>query len=201
MNVLYAVNAIINERFFLLLKLEMCVQDIISVIQDLHVSYLKVKSHWHVIFCLILWLRSCLFDLVVFWFKIVKFFSLVFSEWNAARSGSDPEIDSAGAEYSPFLPSNTPGLLLGHFHLYYEAPLNQLCSFDRIWAESMSLLYTSDFIITKHSNQSHWKHAHASHCSMFHRWCCMLRSSAVLLHTSFFPSFCVHFKPIFIIYL
>ncbi len=44
MNVFYAVNAIINE-WFLLLKLEMCVQDIISVIQDLHVSYLKVKSH------------------------------------------------------------------------------------------------------------------------------------------------------------
>jgi len=65
MNVLYAVNAIINERF-LLLKLEMCVQDIISVIQDLHVFYLKVKSHWHVIFCLILWLRSCLFDIVFF---------------------------------------------------------------------------------------------------------------------------------------
>ncbi len=100
------------------------------------------------------------------------------------------------AQYSPFLPSKTPGLLLGHFHLYYEAPLNQLCSFDRIWAESISLLYTSDFIITKHSNQSHWKHAHASHCSMFHRWCCMLRSSAVpsRLHTSFFPSFdCISF--------
>ncbi len=75
MNVLYAVNAIINERFLacLLLKLEMCVQDIISVIQDLHISYLKVKSHWHVIFCLILWLSVCLFDLVYFWFKIVSF--------------------------------------------------------------------------------------------------------------------------------
>lgn len=37
MNVLY--------EAFLLLKLEMCVQDIISIIQDLHSFYLKVMSH------------------------------------------------------------------------------------------------------------------------------------------------------------
>ncbi len=63
-------------------------------------------------------------------------FSFVFSKWNSAQSGWDQEIDSAIAEYSTFLPSKTPGLLLLYcmfwviVHVYYEAPLNQLCS---IW--------------------------------------------------------------------
>ncbi len=39
-------------------------------------------------------------------------FSYVFSEWNAAQSGWDHEIDSAIAEYSTNLPSKTPGLIL-----------------------------------------------------------------------------------------
>ncbi len=61
-------------------------------------------------------------------------FSFVFSKWNSAQSGWDQEIDSNIAEYSTFLPSKTPGLLLLYcmfwviVHVYYEAPLNQLFS-------------------------------------------------------------------------
>ncbi len=129
-------------------------------------------------------------------------FSFIFSEWNAAQSGRDQEIDSAIAEHSTFLPSKTPGLLLMYVlgHLYYEAPSNQLSAFDWIWADSISL-YTSEFIrlllssVSSSLNSSNpepleAKHAHASHCSTmfqmigFGSW-----AVPSLLHTFFFSSF------------
>ncbi len=70
-------------------------------------------------------------------FVALSVFSFVFSEWNAAQSGWDQEIDSAIAEYSTFLSSNSWVAFWVTVHLYYEAPSNQLCCIWLIWAESI----------------------------------------------------------------
>ncbi len=95
-------------------------------------------------------------------FVALSVFSLVFSEWNAARSGWDQEIDSAVAEYYTFYLHKLLGCLCCMFwvivHLYSEAPLNQLCCmWLNLSREYISIHFRIDpsasvfcLVITKH---------------------------------------------------
>ncbi len=83
-------------------------------------------------------------------FVALSVFSFVFSEWNAAQSGWDQEIDSACAEYSTFFTFKNSwvafALCFGSLFIctMKHRPIN-FAAFGWIWAESISL-YTSELI-------------------------------------------------------
>ncbi len=111
-------------------------------------------------------------------------FSFVFSEWNAAQSGWDQEIDSAIAEYSTFLPSKTPGLhllyVLGHrtFVLWSAAQSTLLRlaeSGQRVYPYIRLLLSSVSSSLNSSNPEPLEAMLMPSHCStMFHWWCCKL---------------------------
>ncbi len=112
-------------------------------------------------------------------------FSFVFSKWNTCSIGLRSGDRLCHCRILHVFTLKTPGLLL--LYIYWPSsictmkhrPIN-FAPFDWIWVESISL-HTSEFIWlllssvmssinTSNPVQLEAMHAHASHCSMFHRW-------------------------------
>ncbi len=136
-------------------------------------------------------------------------FSFVYSKWNACSIGLKSGDWLGHCKIFHFFNLQK---LLGCFccmfwvivHLYYDAPSNQLCAFDWIWAESI-YLYTSEFIrlllssVTPSLNTSATgSHAWSCHhtappCFTDDVVCFGSWAVPSLLHTFFFPSFWYRF--------